>query len=254
MKAVPGAVLVALAETNPPGIEPAWQASHCFDEGMWDCAPATLNGGITTILLTPKKLLPVMLGPWHTSHPLLTPAWLYAELLNLAVFCTGSVRLEPAPTWQLSHAVLPNGMWFVGGATTENPLAGIAKPGAAVALWHCAQFVLVEGALAWIATIVGITAKLLLVWHEVQLDAVATGMWLLGIALAVKSTKLLWQLEHSPLVGCAASTYVKAVSLVLCGRVWKPLNGALVVIGYCDMLIHRLPASWQLEQFPVTPA
>ena len=158
-KALPGAVLVATPGTSPLGVEPRWQFSHLVELGTCEPAPGPPSGGITTILLTPKKLLPVMLGPWHTSHPLLTPAWLYAELLNLAVFCTGSVRLEPAPTWQLSHAVLPNGMWFVGGATTLNPLAGIAKPGAAVALWHCAQFVLVEGALAWIATIVGITAK-----------------------------------------------------------------------------------------------
>jgi hypothetical protein len=146
-----------------------------------------------------------MLGPWHVSHPLVTPAWLYAELLNLAAFCTGSVRLELEPTWQLSHAVLPNGMWFVGGATIANPLAAIAKPGAAVALWHCAQFVLVEGALAWIAAIVGITAKFVLVWHEVHVEDVATGMWLLGMPVALNSTNPAWQLEQSPVLGCLLS-------------------------------------------------
>jgi hypothetical protein len=54
------------------------------------------------------------------------PLWLNAELLNLAVFCTGSVRLEPAPTWQLSHVELPNGMWFDGGATMLKPTDGMA--------------------------------------------------------------------------------------------------------------------------------
>ena len=90
----------------------------------------------------------MMLGPWHTSHPLVMPLWLNAELLNLAVFCTGSVRLEFEPTWQVSHAVLPKGMWFDGGATIAKPLAGIANPVAAAVLWHCAQLALVDGALA----------------------------------------------------------------------------------------------------------
>ena len=131
--------------------------------------------------------------------------WLKADLLNLAVFCTGNVKLELAPTWQVSHAVLPNGMWFDGGATMLKPIDGIAKFAAADVLWHCAQLVLVDGALAWIATMVGITEKSVLVWHAVH-DAVAdTGMWLLGMPLALKSTKPAWQLEQSPVVGCLAS-------------------------------------------------
>ena len=89
-----------------------------------------------------------MLGPWHTSQPLVIPLWLNAELLNLAVFCTGSVKLEPDPTWQVSQAVLPNGMWFEGGATIVKPLAGIEKLAATPVSWHCAQLLLVEGALA----------------------------------------------------------------------------------------------------------
>jgi hypothetical protein len=64
-------------------------------------------------------------------------------------------------------------------------------------------------------------------------------MWLDGIEVALKSVKLVWQLEQSALLGCAPSTNVNAVILLLCGRVWKPLNGALLVMGYCDMLIHR---------------
>jgi hypothetical protein len=67
-----------------------------------------------------------MLGPWQTSHPLVMPLWLKPELLNLALFCTGSVKLELAPTWQVSQGVLPNGMCFAGGATIANPFAGMA--------------------------------------------------------------------------------------------------------------------------------
>ena len=99
--------------------------------GTCELAPGAPEGGITTILLTPKKLAPVMLGPWHASHPLVMPLWLNAELLNLAVFCTGSVRLEFEPTWQVSQAVLPYGMWFDGGATILKPFAGIEKFAAA---------------------------------------------------------------------------------------------------------------------------
>jgi hypothetical protein len=81
----------------------------------------------------------------------------------------------------------------------------MANDAAAVALWHCAQFVLVEGALAWIAAIVGITAKFVLVWHEVHVEDVATGMWLLGMPVALNSTNPAWQLEQSPVLGCLLS-------------------------------------------------
>ena len=137
--------------------------------------------------LTPKKVPAATFEPWQVAHPLVTPAWLYAELLNLAVFCTGSVRLEPTPTWQLSHAVLPNGMWFVGGATIEKPTDGMANDAAAVALWHCAQFVLVEGALAWINAIDGITVKSGLVWQAEHAADVEVGMWLAGLDGSLKS-------------------------------------------------------------------
>ena len=68
----------------------------------------------------------------------------------------------------------------------------------------------------------------------------------------VKSLKLPWQLAHSPWGWLASAT--KKVPDVVCGRVWKPLNGALVVIGYLAMPIHTKLLSWQLEQLPVTPA
>jgi hypothetical protein len=71
--------------------------------------------------------------------------WLIAELVNLAPFITGVVAtLEPAPTWQLSHAAVV-GMWVAGKPTIEKFAAGIAKVGAALP-WHCAQLLLVLGA------------------------------------------------------------------------------------------------------------
>jgi hypothetical protein len=82
----------------------------------------------------PSNVAPVMLGPWHATHPLVTPLWLYCDLLNLAEFCTGSVRLELTPTWQLSQGVVPKGTCLAGGATIVNPLAGMAKLTAAVVL------------------------------------------------------------------------------------------------------------------------
>jgi hypothetical protein len=79
--------------------------------------------------------------------------------------------------------------------------------------------------------IVGITDRSGFVWHAVQAAPDLNGIWFAGVALAVKSFKLEWQLEHSPVLGCEASATWK-VPAVACGRVWKPLNGALVVIGY----------------------
>ena len=97
--AVPGAVLLAEAGTMPLGVVPKWQVSQVVDEGM--CAPAPIGevGGITTILLTPAKLLPVMLGPWQASQLFVIPVWLISEPLNLAPLPTGRLAmLEPAPT------------------------------------------------------------------------------------------------------------------------------------------------------------
>ena len=108
---------------------------------------------------------------------------------------------------------------------------------ALVALWHCAQLAVVDGALAWMSTIAGMTEKSELLWHEVQVAAPEVGMWLAGLDGAVKSLKLAWQFEQSPVVGCLLSA-TKKLPDVACGRVWKPLKGAAVVIGYCDMLIQ----------------
>jgi hypothetical protein len=85
-------------------------------------------------------------------------------------------------------------------------------------LWHCAQLVLLDGALAWIAAIAGITAKLVLVWHAVQVADAEVGIWLSGFETARKSTKLAWQLEQSSPTGCAASATLNWPASA-CGRV-----------------------------------
>ena len=95
-------------------------------------APAGDVAGITTILLTPKKLEPVMLGPWQVTQLLVMPTWLIKEPVNLAPLTTGvAAMLEPAPTWQLSHAAVV-GTWLGGSPTMEKLAAGIAKLAAAV--------------------------------------------------------------------------------------------------------------------------
>ena len=108
---------------------------------------------------------------------------------------------------------------------------------ALVVLWHCTQLALVEGALAWMSAMVGMTEKSATVWHAVQLALAEVGMWLAGLEGEVKSLKLAWQFEQSPVVGCLLSA-TKKVPAVACGRVWKPLNGAAVLMGYWPMLIH----------------
>ena len=108
---------------------------------------------------------------------------------------------------------------------------------ALVALWHCEQLALLEGAKAWMSAIVGSTEKSLEVWQLEHCAVAEVGMWLAGFDGAVKSLKLAWQFEQSPVVGCLLSA-TKKVPDVACGRVWKPLNGAVVVIGYWPMLIH----------------
>ena len=86
------------------------------------------------------------------------PVWLMREPLNFAPLPTGvAAMLEPAPTWQVSHAVVI-GMWLLGGPTIAKFAAGIANPATTLAAWHCAQFVVVLGALAWMLARVGITA------------------------------------------------------------------------------------------------
>jgi hypothetical protein len=108
------------------------------------------------------------------------------------------------------------------------------------------------------STIDGIAEKSEVLWHDVvQFAPDLIGIWLDGMTLTVKSLMLAWQLEHSPVplvpMRCPESATLK-VPAAACGRVWKPLNGALNVIGYCPMLIQTMPVSWQEAQPAVTPA
>jgi hypothetical protein len=110
-----------------------------------------------TIFAIPAKLADVPLGTWQATQLLAMPAWFMSEPLNFAPLATGRlVMLEPGPTWQTSHDAVV-GMWLAGKPTIEKFAAGMAKLGAA-APWHCAQLLLVLGALAWMFARLGITA------------------------------------------------------------------------------------------------
>ena len=123
---------------------------------MCELAPTGEVGGITTILVIPANELAPIVGPWQATQVVM-PAWLIREPENLAPLTTGvAAMLEPVPTWQLSHAALV-GMWLLGSPTIEKLADGIANVGAA-APWHCAQLLLVLGALAWMFVSVGIAA------------------------------------------------------------------------------------------------
>ena len=98
-----------------------WQLSHARVLGT--CAGLRL-----AIVLgnTPAKVPATTAAPWQLAQPLVIPLWLKAELVNLAVFCTGKVRLLLEPTWQLSQLKEPMPMWFEAGATMAKPTAGMA--------------------------------------------------------------------------------------------------------------------------------
>jgi hypothetical protein len=121
------------AATNPLGVVARWQLSHTVLDGMCALAPIGEVAGITTIWLTPAKLDPVMLGPWQAAQLLVMPVWLIKEPLNFAPLPTGvAAMLEPAPTWQVSQAVVI-GMWLPGGPTIAKLAAGIANPATTLA-------------------------------------------------------------------------------------------------------------------------
>ena len=99
------------------------------------CAPAPIGevAGITTILLIPAKLAPVMPGPWQAAQLLVIPVWLISEPLNRAPLPTGKLAtLDPGPTWHASHATVV-GIWLLGGPTIVKLAAGIAKPATTLA-------------------------------------------------------------------------------------------------------------------------
>jgi hypothetical protein len=181
---VPGVAVAAFAATNPAGIEPMWQVSQVVTDGICEPAPAGEVGGNTMILVIPANEAPLIVGPWHSTQ-VVSPAWLIAEFVNFAPFGTGvAATLEPAPTWQDSHAAVV-GMCVAGSPTIEKLAAGIAKLDAALP-WHWAQLLLVLGAYRWMFASVGMVAKLLVVWQLVHTEVVATGMWFAGRALPSK--------------------------------------------------------------------
>ena len=113
--------------------------------------------GITTILVMPMKLVPLILEPWQAAQLLVMPEWLMSEPLNFAPLSTGvEAMLEPAPTWQSSHDAVV-GTWLPGKPTMEKLAEGMAKLAAALP-WHCAQLVVVLGAQAWMLVSVGSAA------------------------------------------------------------------------------------------------
>ena len=112
---------------------------------MCEAGPAGEVGGMTTIFVIPVNVAPVTVGPWQPTQ-VVSPAWFIAEFVNLAPFGTGvAATLEPAPTWQLSHAAVV-GTWLAGVVTIEKLAAGIANVGAVVDPWHCVQLLDVLGA------------------------------------------------------------------------------------------------------------
>jgi hypothetical protein len=60
---VPGATVTALALIIPIGIADRWQVSQAVVDGMCEPEPTGEVGGMTTMLATPAKLLPLTVGP-----------------------------------------------------------------------------------------------------------------------------------------------------------------------------------------------
>ena len=103
--------LAPLKGISVAGTLPAWQVSQASVVGT--CTGVRLAMVLGT---TPKKVPVVTLAPWQLAQPVLMPLWLKAELPKLAPVCTGRLRLEPAPTWQLSQPSAPMAIWLLGGA------------------------------------------------------------------------------------------------------------------------------------------
>src|SRR4051812_50114166 len=111
---LPGVERVATAAIDPDGTVPRWQVSQVVDDGMCEVAPTGDVAGMTMILVTPTKEVPVIDGPWQATQLLVMPAWLISEPENFAPLGTGvAAMLEPAPTWQGSQGA-GLGVW-VGG-------------------------------------------------------------------------------------------------------------------------------------------
>ena len=99
---------VAFAGTRLDGVLPAWQVSQVVPVGKCDVATAGDVLGITITLLMPKKLLPVILGPWQVAQPLVIPAWLNWAPENVvipAMAPLAGISMEGTLlTWHVSHA------------------------------------------------------------------------------------------------------------------------------------------------------
>jgi hypothetical protein len=125
---LPGTVFVPVTVIKVLGIDPAptWHVSQLAVDGMCDVAPCVVEGGMTTIEVMPVKLALVIPCPWQVTQPVVMPLWLNNDFVNSAPLTTGNCRLLPAPTWQTSQAVVPNGTCLAGGAMMVKPMAGIA--------------------------------------------------------------------------------------------------------------------------------
>ena len=138
---VPGAVVVAFAahEARRHRAQVAGLAGRAAT-GCASRRPTGEVGGITTILVMPAKVAPVIVGPWQPTQ-VVSPAWLIAEFVNLAPLTTGvAATLEPAPTWQISQAARRRHV--VRRQSDDREVRRRDRERGAPSLpWHCAQLV-----------------------------------------------------------------------------------------------------------------
>ena len=100
-----------------------WQVSHGMEFDTGTCAGVRLDI-VLSVVVNPKKV-PLVMLPWQVPQPVVIPIWLNAELLNFAPFCTGRLRLELLPTWQLSQPRDPIGICELGGITIAGDILAI---------------------------------------------------------------------------------------------------------------------------------
>ena len=116
--------------------------------GRCEPAPTGEVAGITTIFVMPKKLEPVMLGPWQLSQPEVMPEWLYWLPLKVVM-----VPLAPASgirvagmllMWQLSQLVTPGvGTWAGVRPAKVLGVTPMKVPVVTVAPWQLTQPVVI---------------------------------------------------------------------------------------------------------------
>src|SRR5258706_13948674 len=92
------------------GIALAWHSSHAAVVGTClGLKPLKVFGDI------PVNVAAVMFAPWQATQLLVIPAWLVAELGNLAPLGTGVNVLELAPPGPTLQSCVPSGMCLVPG-------------------------------------------------------------------------------------------------------------------------------------------